>query len=318
MNLKRLNNIILDEYNVDPYTVEDLQLIESFLKIIRGNTIYFDILKYKEKTDLDKSIDYSLGFIESVDPKYREIIEDAINQGLITYNYDNNSDALSKLYLINGKKNINFVVTNTIGDSYTFTHEGFHYINMDLNKLPSNWWLMTETISMTAETLQKKYFEKNNLYLPEYKYNEINNYCGIIEKSYMLDFETQLLKEFLNGRKITEDTMYNILNNQNDDYIYLACMDYEEMMKTGYMNYSILQRYIISAVLSSRLLKIIQKDNSYKLFIELNDNCNDMEFSDTLKYLGLKLKDDKKIILSDESLNELNTEYFEKVLTLKK
>lgn len=318
MNLKRLNNIILDEYNVDPYTVEDLQLIESFLKIIRGNTIYFDILKYKEKTDLDKSIDYSLDFIESVDPKYREIIEDAINQGLITYNYDNNSDALSKLYLINGKKNINFVVTNTIGDSYTFTHEGFHYINVDLNKLPSNWWLMTETISMTAETLQKMYFEKNNLYLPEYKYNEINNYCGIIEKSYMLDFETQLLKEFLNGRKITEDTMYNILNNQNDDYIYLACMDYEEMMKTGYMNYSILQRYIISAVLSSRLLKIIQKDNSYKQFIELNDNCNDMEFSDTLKYLGLKLKDDKKIILSDESLNELNTEYFEKVLTLKK
>ena len=308
----------MDEYNVDPYTVEDLQLIESFLKIIRGNTIYFDILKYKEKTDLDKSIDYSLGFIESVDPKYREIIEDAINQGLITYNYDNNSDALSKLYLINGKKNINFVVTNTIGDSYTFTHEGFHYINMDLNKLPSNWWLMTETISMTAETIKKMYFEKNNLYLPEYKYNEINNYCGIIEKSYMLDFETQLLKEFLNGRKITEDTMYNILNNQNDDYIYLACMDYEEMMKTGYMNYSILQRYIISAVLSSRLLKIIQKDNSYKPFIELNDNCNDMEFSDTLKYLGLKLKDDKKIILSDESLNELNTEYFEKVLTLKK
>ena len=317
MKIESINNVLKIEYENEPYTLEDLKLIESFLKIIKMNNIKFNEPIYKNIVDINKSIDYSLSFIETIDTKYREVLMYVLSEKLIEFK-QTNYDSLSKLVMNDGKKMINFEVTNTIEDSYTFTHEGFHYINMDSSRITSNWWLITETISMVAEALQKKYFDKKNMNIPEYKYNEINNYFGVLEKATIIDFEIELLKEYTINKKITFDFMHSLLKDKDDNYIYLACTDLEDMLKTGYMNYSMLQKYIISAVLSTRLLNRIKKDNSYKSFIELNDNCNDMTFVDSLKYLGLLLKDEKKIILSDDSLNELNREYFERVLTLKK
>jgi len=303
---------------IDPYNLEDLKLIESFLKIVIKNDINIDLPIYKQYVDIKKSLDYSLQFVNTINSKYKDELIYALENRSVEFNQSNYDNSISKVLVSKGRKIIDLEVTNTIYDTYNFTHEGFHYINMDINNLSTNWWLMTETFSMTAETLQKRYFERNYIDILEYKYNEIGNYLGVKEKAYMLHFEIELLKEYLNKKYISEDFIYKLLSDKSDEYIYLACEDMKKVCDTLYMSFSNLQNYIISAVLSAHLLKRIIERNSYDEFIELNDNCNNMEFVDTLKYLDLKLDDEKNIVLSKSSLELLNEEYSERILSLRK
>lgn len=295
--------------------LEDLIFIKSLLKIIIDNSIDIELPEYKEYVSLDRSILETNKFISHISNDYSTIFNNLLNSNIIEYDYS--IDSNSKLIYYGGRKKINLFVTHSIADSYSLTHEFFHYLNTDTNNLTSNWNLTTELLSITAELFQKMYMEKNSNEYKEYSYNEISNYLGIKEKAYILDFEVNLLEIYMKYHKLDKNTIYYILDDKDDDYISLAFHDIDSISKSMYLNYSDLQRYIIAGVLSSHLLSIYNKNNNYDLFKYLNDNCNKLSFVEVLEKIGLSLDDKEYVILSNKSLDVLNKEFSERVYRLK-
>ena len=317
MNINDLNNILKLELESESSDLEDFIFPESLIKIILSTKIKRTVPIHKRLFDFNKSINYAYKFIDTINPDYTDIIRDAIKNKKVDFKEITYDDPISKLVYYNNEKIINFYVTNTIEDTYTLTHEGFHYINTDLSNLSSNWNLITEVISIAAEFLQKNYFEKNNIIIPEYEYNEISNLLEIRNKAYRLDFEINLLKWYISNTHVDENTIHCLLKGKSDEYINQVCLDIEEMLDSGYMNFTYLQRYVIAGCLSTHLAhRIISNKKKIRDFIYLNDNCNKMSFVDSLKFLGLELDDEEYVILSDSSLKTLKKEYSERIYTL--
>ena len=317
MNILDLNKIIKLEFEAEDCELEDLIFPESLVRIILSTDLKVSVPMHKHFFPFDKSIDYSYKFMNSIKSDYAYILEDALANKKVEFKSLNYEDPISKLLYYNGEKIISFVVTNTIEDTFTLTHEGFHYINTDLSNLSSNWNLMTEVISISAEYLQKLYLERNNLTVSEYEYNEISNLLEIRNKACKLDFEINLIKEYIKNKHIDDSSIHNLLKNKSDEYINQVCLDIEEMLSSGYMNFTYLQRYIIAACLSTHLVnRIINNPKKIGDFITLNDNCNNMSFVDSLKLLDLKLDDENYVILSDSSIKVLRKEYKERINNL--
>lgn len=320
MNITKLNNIVKKENESDPIVLDDLLFIESLVKIILSVDIPKYDFSYKNEVSIENSLYHSLNFARTIDRKYYEQMHLIIQNKKIFYildDYSKKDIILPALINLENEKIIRLVYNNTISDSYTFTHEAFHYINTILNKTCLNWELMTETISFVAEGLQMKYFEEYSKIFPDYKINEKYNMYAIKIKAYKLDFEINLIKLYIKNGHIDYDDIRLLLIDKSNEYIEAVYDDIEEMTLNNEMNFNSLQRYVVGACLSTHMLQRI-KDDYKKIneFIYINDNCYNIEFVETLKMLDLSLKDEKSIILTDSSINLLSKEYKSRVLSL--
>ena len=122
-------------------------------------------------------------------------------------------------------------MSRTIEDSYTITHEFFHFDNMDIQNPTINFELMTECISITSESLQKLWFEKQIKQPKDYHLNERDTLFALKVKAMKLHFELQLIYRYMKQGKIEYEDLFEIIAKGNNIYQLYATEDYEDIIK---------------------------------------------------------------------------------------
>lgn len=301
--IDKLNKILEESYD-EIITNKYYAIIESLLDIILSNKIITRPANYKLTMPTKNSIEYSINFINSISNRYGDMAKNIFSSPEY-YNIIYRTDVASCVYNYKGHTKMDLFLGNNIEDSYIITHELFHCINFGFT---SNWTLITETISLTAERLQQEYFKK--LDIKEFQKREQNMFFEIHQLAYMLDFELKLIKYYLIYKKIDGDFLFSFLNSKDKRYVGIIGEIIDEILGYNSLRYNYYQRYIIAIILSSLLVNCINDNpNNIKLFIDLNDNCNQFSFIESLEYLGLEVIDKDNIILSDNSLEILGKEY---------
>lgn len=301
--IDRLNKILKESYaelSDNKYNA----IIESLLDIVLSNMIITRSANYKLAMPTKNSIEYSIDFINSISNKYGAIARNMFSS-LEYYNIIYRTDIESCVYNRNGLPKMDLFLGNTIEDSYTITHELFHCINFGFT-LNRN--LITETISLTAERLQQEYFKKIDI--KEFQKRERNIFFEINQLAYIVDFELKLIKYYLTYKTIDNDFLSRFINSRDRRYARIIEEEIDEILGYNNLRYGYYQRYIIAIVLSSLLVNLINDNpENIKLFIGLNDNCNQFSFIESLEYLGLEVINKDIPILSNDSLNILEKEY---------
>lgn len=319
MYLDILNKALESDYISDEYNLDDLKFISDLVDIILSANISYDVPIYKCPVTLDTSLEYSKKFLNTLDRRYTQELEVAINNGYVIFNCVNDFYEVSKTISDGKYKYIEYNMTGYIFDAYSIVHELIHYTSLDIKNKKLNWDLTTEAYAFVAESLLKDYL-KNNCDNSEYNLNDISNLLGVLEKAMMLDFEIKLMKKYLKNKSIEEQDLLDIFKDKPDGYIEYSLLNMECIIENYKLsgkiefNFSKLQNYIIGYILSTHILSNIRYDKKYiNDYLYLVNNSNNMNFLDTLERLDLEVIDKEKIILSDNSLKILKKEYKKRV-----
>lgn len=311
MDFDILNKILQEVIDEEPFFEEDYILIKKFCEIIRNAGLPLFNTKYNSNMGINTSIMYSLDFLEKIDPRYSYNLERLINNNQLYLHAGKNNYGLSQLIVEDGKSIINMYQRGTIEDSYTLTHENIHDTNRDINNLTVTWHLMTETLSILSEMLQMEYFRNLSIIPKNYKLNEMDTLIALYIKACRLDFEIELLFAY-NKYKYINKYIYNeILSKYNNLYEKSeAAVHILDIIESGDLDYTSLQRDIVGGILSSYMFERIENSPSrIKEFVELNDNINYISFIDVLNYLDLDVINKEFVLLSNTSNNILNDSY---------
>lgn len=311
MDFDILNKILQEVIDEEPFFEEDYILIKKFCEIIRNAGLPLFNTKYNSNMGINTSIMYSLNFLEKIDPRYSYNLERLINNNQLYLHAGKNNYGLSQLIVEDGKSIINMYQRGTIEDSYTLTHENIHDTNRDINNLTVTWHLMTETLSILSEMLQMEYFRNLSIIPKNYKLNEMDTLIALYIKACRLDFEIELLFAY-NKYKYINKYIYNeILSKYNNLYEKSeAAVHILDIIESGDLDYTSLQRDIVGGILSSYMFERIENSPSrIKEFVELNDNINYISFIDVLNYLDLDVINKEFVLLSNTSNNILNDSY---------
>lgn len=311
MDFDILNKILQEVIDEEPFFEEDYILIKKFCEIIRNAGLPLFNTKYNSNMGINTSIMYSLDFLEKIDPRYSYNLERLINNNQLYLHAGKNNYGLSQLIVEDGKSIINMYQRGTIEDSYTLTHENIHDTNRDINNLTVTWHLMTETLSILSGMLQMEYFRNLSIIPKNYKLNEMDTLIALYIKACRLDFEIELLFAY-NKYKYINKYIYNeILSKYNNLYEKSeAAVHILDIIESGDLDYTSLQRDIVGGILSSYMFERIENSPSrIKEFVELNDNINYISFIDVLNYLDLDVINKEFVLLSNTSNNILNDSY---------
>ncbi len=306
-------NQILEEFTLGYEDTREYEFIQSLVNIILSIDIPINKTEYHSRMRINHSISHSFKFLEGLKGDYAEQLHFILKNGHIDFDSSKESiTRLSKTILVGDEKRIKMCLRGNIEDSYTLTHEYFHYANMDVKNITNNWDLMTEAISITSEGLQKEYFRK--LGAKDFRLNELDTLYALKIKAMQLDFELQLIYTYLRYGEINEYLFSEIFNYKSDAYFDAAYDDYLEIKRTNEMCFPLLQRNVIGGVLASHLLyRIGNAPKHIGEFITIHENCANMLFPDTLRFLDLDVVDDYLVLLSKASLNTLQKEYVYRV-----
>lgn len=271
--------------------------------------------RYHGRMRLQQSLNHSLAFLGTLKKDYADALSFAVDTGkvyLVSQKLYPNAESL--VTVTDGEKRIYLATTDTIEDAYTITHEAMHYINFDEAAASENWHLMTEAFSIVAETLERKYFANLPVRPQDYQINEKNVLYALKVKAVKLDFLIRLILSYNRHRYINQYRLMELLQDQNEFYVYYATMEAREIMHNGRLNYGVLLRYVIGGCLSSYMLDRIDTNSKYlDEFRYLNDHAKEMSFIDTLTYLGLDVLEEYPIVLSNQSLKDIKGAYVKRV-----
>lgn len=313
--IEQINSILDIFLHEEEITREDFILIQNLVDIILSIPVSLNNQRYFSRMRLTKSLDYSFKFLESLNVDYAQRLHFMLNNGHISIRPRKRKEiALSTTSIVDGRKHIKLITSGTVEDSYTTTHEFFHYDNMDIENPTINFELMTEGISITSESLQKLWFERQKQQPRDYHLNERDTLYALKVKACKLHFELQLIYRYMEKGEIGYEDIFDIVDCQNQFYRDNAYEEYDDILRNGDLNFQSLQRNVIGGCLSAHILDRVIADSSYiSVFKNVHDWCNQMTFVETLKYLGLEVIDEDKIILSNKSLVLLREEYSRKV-----
>lgn len=307
-------NQILKEFTYGYEDTSEYEFIQSLVNIVLSINVPLNKTEYHSKMRINQSISHSFKFLNGLKKEYAERLHFIFTNGHIEY--DRSKDSITRLSQTildaNNDKKIVLCVRGNVEDSYTLTHEFFHYDNMDFNHITSNWDLTTEAISITSEGLQKEYFRR--LGIKDFRLNEIDILYAIKVKAMQLDFELNLIYTYLKYGEINEYLFSEIFADKSDFYFDVAYHDYLDIKRNNELSYPLLQRNVVGGILANHMLYRIEK-NPKKVgeFITIHENCTNMLFTDTLRFLDLEVVDDYYSLLSKDSLNTLKKEYVYRV-----
>ena len=311
MQYKELN-LILDSFvEEEPIDEDEFLFIKQLLDIVLDTKLPNNRTKYHSKMRFGTSLNHSLNFLETLNPRYRANLESLFNNNQVTILKGN---GLSQMTAKDGHSTMTFYQRGTVEDSYTLTHENIHDTNRDLNRLTVNWHLMTEAFSILSELLQRDYFSRLDNCPQDYRLNELDTLNAVLIKACQLDFEINLLCTYLKYGQINDYLFTECLINKSPFYIRWALDDFNSSIKQGDFNFSLLQRNIIGGIISSHMYERIKnKPSLIREFTDLNDSSNDMAFIDTLHYLDLDVVDSQTFELSQDSVKTLTYAYKNRV-----
>ena len=307
MNYEELNRIIKEFVDEEYITEDEFIFIRQLIDIILGTHVPSNSTKYHSHIRFNTSLKHSLNFLETIGIKYRANLENLFANKQVEVM---SGQELSKNIVRNGKSVIQLYKRGTIEDSYTLTHENMHDMNRNLNKITVNWHLMTETISILAELLQRDYFKRLDNPPRDYRLNELDTLYALLIKACQLDFEIKLICRYLEYGYVDEYALAECLEGKNNFYAAWVIKDICDCIDKGDLNFSLLQRNIVGGVLSSHMYeRIITKPSNIQEFTILNEQMNDMSFLDTCQYLDLEVVDKKLFVLSNDSIKTLSINY---------
>lgn len=323
MNLDVLNTALLSDYSEEEYKLEDLKLISDLVKIVLSVPLSLEVPIYKYPMSLETSLYHAKNFLEILNKDYKKDLENAINDGYAVFRVVEEFFELSATINDASNKYIEYNMTGYVFDVYSIVHELIHYTSLDVKNKTINWRLTTEAYAFVAEALLSQYLKSIPYNIPEIELNDISNIVGVVEKTFMLDFEIELMKLFMIKKNITHEDIVGILKNKNETYIEYAILDLKNIYekyntdKIYELNFSNYQSYVIGYLLATHILNKINNDTSYiSEYINLINNSNNMTFVDTLKKLDLEVIDEENVILSDNSIKVLKREYTKRVEVL--
>lgn len=315
MNFDKLNEILSVFMEEDEFVEEEYSLIKNFCSIIINSGVPLYKTKYKSRMGLNTSLQYSLNFLQTLSPGYRDNLEKLIvNDQLYIYD-DKDDNYLSQLVVEDGKSVIMLYSRSTIEDSYTLTHENIHDTNRDLKKLTVSWHLMTETFSILSEMLQREYFRKLDIVPKDFRLNEMDTLVALYIKACRLDFELELIFAY-NKYGVINQFVYNeILSKYTNIYEKSEAENHLlDIIDNQDLYFDSLQRYVIGGVMSSYMFeRISDKPSRVREFVELNDYINDISFIDVIKYLDLDVVDEQYAIMSNDSNKILRQSYIKRM-----
>ena len=313
---EKLNKILEEETSGETILdIPEYAFIQSLVNIVLSIKTPIIPREYHSKMRLQRSINYSLTFLDKINPLYADILDFVLKHNHITIkSRDDYPDKLSRVHLVNGKRHIELFYGNTIEDSYTLTHETMHYYNFDDVGMSDNWHLMTETFSILMELLQKKWFASFSIPKRDYKNNEIDTLYALKIKAIRLDFEIRLIITYLENGYIDEYLFARLLEGYNEFYAEEVEEDIIDVLRNDELNFSMLQRDIIGGCLSSYMYeRILNKPSRIAELINLNEYVKEMDFEDSLLYLGLDFEDEETLLLDSKSLNKIKGAYVKRV-----
>lgn len=266
--------------------------------------------------ELNGLIYYSRRLIADINPSFIPKFDDAINNGIIDFNYDHFYN--DSHYVIEKSKNgqINFQEIN-INRNYNYSdiivliHEFMHYINTSENNCINN-HVLSEYVSIFFELYIKKmllsygvaekyllsfYKRLNNIY---YDTNMMNKYQYIfmayIQNGNIDANSYQFFHEF-NICDITqeelEDDCHEVLN-----YLTKYNANFKNRITTNY-------KYILGSILAYYSLKNNTKEDVLKLMTFFKDRCyNSTSLIEILQLINIDLLN----ISNDELLKPIYTE----------
>lgn len=334
-NLEKLNDI-LNQFVALHFVKEegiDLSLIdytEQLLGVFDRNMLTFCVRSYKHKVPIKKSIENALLFLGNLDNEYGEYLEKRLNDG--TFNFILLDDAVEQNIELDsystyedGKRSINIIYENNFGDTYTIIHEILHDMNLlipeDCNE-ENEWFyetrdVFTEMISFLGTCVAKQYFEKNLKNTKELDIDLSDDYNGLYNKRFEMEFAIYLIKKFCKNGCVTNYDIYSDVSLENAKYQKIIS-DYLEMVLKNedlFLFYN--ERYLTGIMITDYIL------NNYKkpevILKELNVLISSKLLTDIFDYLDLEVELDKErnlIRINKDSLKKIEDSFKQQVKKL--
>lgn len=313
LNAKVRNFVMNFSYNpdTDAFDFKFLDEIRKMNKILLENIPSISYKEYKEKISLEKSIIYAKEFLNYIDPKYANYLDERINDGTIEFiDADKVEGQIkSNSTIDNGKRKIEIYYENNYGDVYCIIHEIIHDMNLILDS--EDYFtrsLFTETLSFLATSIAKEYFMDKYPNKKEFSYNIYDEIISIYDKMMKMDFALNLIDLNLANGYIGKTDIANIFDDKSQIYIsnviyYLDEISNEETEITD-MNIQFETNYLLACLLTFYIKNNYAKNEQIKVLKDLNEMIMHRKISDIYDYLDLDYieKDDfvAKFTLVDE------------------
>lgn len=320
-------NAILDKFilNIEYEKREkELNIISKLSKIIlmHSELYYAAGHGFKEKVDLNQTINICSNFLKFLNPIYAEQFNSIINNvtedgtPLIKFIRANNGDYNTSKVGIDGKTKIYY--NETIHDTFTLIHEIFHILNLQPYVDNESRDYLGETISITSELLLEKFLIQTKFKNCEINNNKRNIFISCYEDASIFLFEKHLLDLYIalkkDGKKIDRETLseyINTLDKNSIEYkIFMENSTYflDDIVYNGKLSLFFRKRYIIGIILASYLFYQIEvNQNNLEMFIRINHILADDRFSleDILKTYNLDIDDEFTIQKLSDSFSKL-------------
>lgn len=304
---------VLEKYVIEYVNSTKSTTSDDFILIKKLNDIIFYSdekrynCHYSKKYDLNKVDRLVTEFLNEINPYYKDYYELRKKDGTIFFDKSGSKCdyAYSDYDFENKKRKIYIPLSNSILDIFSISHEIFHDINIDETNESNTRYIFTETLALLSELLLEDYLINKGI--KEAKLNNNLNLYYIKLKSIEVDFNLQLIINYLENGYLNKNMIDNILNSYPDMYFNDLNKIVLRILKEQELTVEFEQGYIIGILFATYMYSRINnnKNNIQELF-ELNEMIKKYDFQQVLDYLQLDYND---IDLTHDSYQKLESKY---------
>ena len=287
-------------------SVDEFYLIRHFNNIVLEKELKDYNLLYYNKVSLKKNIKYVLGFLENINPEYKDYFINRLNDDIFIFDYETKEETPYSEIDDETKERVIYIpVENTIEDSFAIVHELMHDINIEELEKSITRYLFTETLSLLSEFLFEDYLKDKKI--KDLKITNNRNLFFANEKAIEVDINLNLIEQCILNGYIDSGIIINILENYPAYYIPNIAEAFKKIRKNNSLTLDDEQPYIIGVIIATYMYnRIKEKRNNIEELFELNQMILTHSFDDILDYLELTYND---FDLDEKSYTKLRNSY---------
>ncbi|HPF82917.1 MAG TPA: hypothetical protein PLV83_01955 [Bacilli bacterium] len=302
------NSIVREELDIDNQLC-DIIINNYNFKNLKEKT------KFKKKMDLNKTIELSKQFLNTIKKEYAAKLNENIEYGKILFpEYDNVMELGYVEVDEHNNKIILVKLLNNIRDIFSLTHEEIHDVVYNVDSITDTSNILCEVPTILSELLLADYVKdkmnKNELinykkeFLQVYAFTALNFKLqfllidevitnGYIDKISLANIVLKII-EICNDESLAFDILYRVRELSNEDMSFY----FQDL------------RYINGIVLASYLHdKILNNPKLIKCFSGYNETYFDKSIPQVFKSIGLDVVDEDLLKISEDSYNELEKSF---------
>lgn len=324
MNNTELNliNKILEEYvTIEETYIEDFSMLkvlndfvlENYIKIKRDQN-------YNNRVGLNNCYDISHDFLKTINPFYALYLEQRWKENkFLIYKNKKNSIALTYYDEKLCDSFISLPIKNDISDAFSIVHEIIHDMNLK-NSLEDGYSfnVLCEALSILSEFLLEDYLKETLITSSDIYKDRREVFHAINYKACIVDFEYYLIDKFLKKGYICNYDIDKYLSTKPKYLKNFFSYILDDIINEKNLNIDIEQRSIIGIFFASYMhQRILKNPKRIEEFVNINDEINNMDFYDILKYLDLEIEDYEFGTLTNDSYKKLFKSYKKELINIK-